>query len=114
MEEPLGVSYMVDIDDEFEWKTGNVAQSDDILSLLDSPENRDRHVGICVYHVAADTGGQLLFHAGHLTCSFIPTIDRRGLPGAEDFTDISWYLHALIPPLLSVDLLGYEACDLAN
>ncbi|WP_330293348.1 hypothetical protein [Streptomyces sp. NBC_00576] len=114
LEEPLGVSYMVDSDGLFDWKSASADRAAEILTAVDSPENIDHQVGICVYHSTAETGGQLLFHAGRSHCSFIPTIDRRSLPGAPALTDMAWYLTALVPPLLAMGLVGYEATDLAD
>lgn len=82
--------------------------------MVDSPDNIDYHVGVCIYHSTAETGGQLLFHAGRSRCSFIPTIDRRRLSGAPALTDMAWYLNALVPPLLARGLASYEARDLVD
>ncbi|NEA64413.1 hypothetical protein [Streptomyces sp. SID12488] len=114
LEEPLGLSYVVNDDDSFDWQATSVDRADEILSLLDSPENRAFDVAICVYHPEAGTGGQLLFPPGRTRCYFLPTIYRRSLPGAPRLTDIAWYLNALVPALLPAGLLSYEARDLAD
>ncbi|MFF2097536.1 hypothetical protein [Streptomyces sp. NPDC058202] len=114
LEEPLGLSYVVNHDDKFDWQATSVDRADEILSLLDAPENHVFDVAICVYHPGAETGGQLLFLPGRSRCYFLPTIDRRSLPGAPGLTDIAWYLNALIPALLPVGLLSYKARDLAD
>ncbi|MFF0191142.1 hypothetical protein [Streptomyces sp. NPDC005244] len=113
LEEPLGLSYAVN-DDMFDWQATSVDRANEVLSLLDAPENHAFDVAICVYHQGAGTGGQLLFLPGRSRCYFLPTIDRRSLPGAPGLTDIAWYLNALIPALLPVGLLSYEARDLAD
>jgi hypothetical protein len=77
LQEPLGISYMVNNDDLFNWQSASTDQAAEVLTLVDSPDNIDYHVGVCIYHPTAETGGQLLFHAGRSHCSFIPTIDRR-------------------------------------
>lgn len=110
--EPVDILYMVNIDDGYEWERGDISKAEEILELLDSPDHRDLEVGICIYHEAEATGGQLLFHSGRMECWFSPTIDRRGIADAEIFTDVSWYLQQLIPTLLSIGLNGYEARDL--
>ncbi|TJZ54381.1 hypothetical protein FCH28_14680 [Streptomyces piniterrae] len=98
----------------FEWHSTSTDRADQILSLVDAPSNFDYHVGVCVYHSTAGTGGQLLFHGGRANCAFTPTIDRRSLPGAPALTDLPWYLNALVPPLVALGLLSYEARDIAD
>ncbi|WP_106410847.1 hypothetical protein [Streptomyces sp. DH-12] len=114
LQEPLGLSCMVNNDDLFDWQSASTDQAAEVLTVVDSPDNIDRHVGVCIYHSTAETGGQLLFHAGRSRCSFIPTIDRRRLSGAPALTDMAWYLNALVPPLLALGLASYEARDLAD
>ncbi|MFE4337218.1 hypothetical protein ACFRQM_50295 [Streptomyces sp. NPDC056831] len=114
LQEPLGISYMVNNDDLFDWQSASADQAAEVLTVVDSPDHIDYLVGVCIYHSAAGTGGQLLFHAGRSHCSFIPTIDRRGLSGAPALTDMAWYLNALVPPLLAMGLASYEARDLVD
>ncbi|MFE2737984.1 hypothetical protein [Streptomyces sp. NPDC056723] len=114
MQEPLGISYMVNNDALFDWQSASTDQAAEVLTVVDSPDNIEYHVGVCIYHSTAETGGQLLFHAGRSHSSFIPTIDRRRLPGAPALTDMAWYLSALVPPLLAMGLASYEARDLLD
>lgn len=110
LREPLGLSYMVD----FDWNSASTDQAAEILAVVDAPGNLEYDVAVCVYHWTAKTGGQLLLHVGRTHCSFTPMIDRRSLPGAPAFTDMAWYLNALVPPLLAIGLVSYEARDLAD
>ncbi|NBE56997.1 hypothetical protein [Streptomyces boluensis] len=112
LEEPL--SYMVNDNDLFDWRETTGDRAEEVLDLLDAPEHKEHHVALCVYHPSAATGGQLLFRPHRTECAFIPTIHRRELPGAPRFTDLSWYLGALVPPLLTVGLRSYEAQDIAH
>ncbi|KOG13960.1 MULTISPECIES: hypothetical protein [Streptomyces] len=112
LEEPL--SYMVNDDDLYDWQSTTREHTRDVVAVLDAPRHAKHHVAVCIYHEEASTGGQLLFFPGRLTCSFIPTINRRRLPDSVDFTDLSWYLHTLVPPLLAVGLKSYEACDIGH
>ncbi|MFE4682757.1 hypothetical protein ACFRNJ_18255 [Streptomyces sp. NPDC056721] len=114
LQEPLGISYMVNNDDLFDWQLASTDQAAEVLTVVDSPGNIDYHVGVCIYNSTAKTGGQLLFHAGRSRCSFIPTIDRRTLSGAPALTDMAWYLNELVPPLLARGLASYEARDLVD
>ncbi|MEU8836616.1 hypothetical protein [Streptomyces sp900116325] len=61
LEEPLGVSYMVNSDGLYNWQSAPTDQVTRILALVDSPDNIHHHVGVCIYSSAAKTGGQLLF-----------------------------------------------------
>ncbi|MFF2008324.1 hypothetical protein ACFVWY_04495 [Streptomyces sp. NPDC058195] len=112
LEQPL--SYMVNDDGLYDWQSTTRAHMQDVLVVLDAPAHANHHVAVCVYHDGANTGGQLLFSPGRMACSFIPTINRRCLPDAVDFTDLSWYMHTLVPPLLTVGLTSYEACDIGH
>ncbi|MFG2593896.1 hypothetical protein [Streptomyces sp. NPDC048438] len=113
LEEPL--SYMVNDDDDlYDWRSTTRDHTQEVLADLDAPEHVNHHVAVCIYHGAANTGGQLLFFPGRMTCSFIPTINRRRLPDSVDFTDLSWYMHTLVPPLLMIGLKSYEACDIGH
>ncbi|WP_228183326.1 hypothetical protein [Streptomyces anulatus] len=114
LQEPLGISYMVNNDGLFDWQSASPDQAVEVLAMVDSPDTIDYYVGVCIYHPTAATGGQLLFPAGRSRCSFIPTIDRRKLSGAPALTDMAWYLNALVPPLLAVGLVSYEARDLVD
>ncbi|MEU5973095.1 hypothetical protein [Streptomyces globisporus] len=114
LHEPLGISYMVNDDDLFDWQSTSADQAVEALTVVDSPDNIDYLVGVCIYHSAAGTGGQLLLHPGRSHCSFIPTIDPQGLSEAPALTDVAWYLNALVPPLLAAGLAGYEARDLVD
>ncbi|MFF1400159.1 hypothetical protein ACFVZD_41110 [Streptomyces sp. NPDC058287] len=69
-------------------------------------------VALDVYHAEAGTGGMLLFPPGRTNISFVPTIDRRGIPTSPEFTDLAWYLHALVPALVTAGLEGYEANEI--
>ncbi|MEW9533289.1 hypothetical protein [Microbispora sp. NPDC049125] len=112
LKEPLGLSYVVNDDDLYDWQSTSLDCADEVLMLLDAPENRGFHVGVCIYHRKAETGGQLLFFPGRTLCSFYPTINRRSLPEAPAFTDLSWYLQALVTPFLPIGLHSYETCDI--
>ncbi|WP_405725412.1 hypothetical protein OG607_20885 [Streptomyces sp. NBC_01537] len=112
LKEPLGISYVVNDDDAYDWQSTNLDRAAEVFTLLDAPENLGCHVGVCVYHAEAETGGQLLFFPGRTRCAFSPTINRRSLPDAPAFTDVSWYLQALVKPLLPIGLHSYEACDI--
>ncbi|MFJ4153166.1 hypothetical protein ACIP10_37245 [Streptomyces galbus] len=114
LQEPLGISYVVNHDDLFDWQSTSPDQAAEVLSLLDSPANVHHDVGVCIYHSTAETGGQLLLHAGRSRCSFIPTIDRRSLSRAPALTDMAWYLNTLVPPLLALELTSYGAKDLTD
>ncbi|MFJ8697339.1 hypothetical protein [Streptomyces roseolilacinus] len=112
LEEPL--SYMVNDDDLYDWQSTTRDRTQDVLAVLDAPEHANHHVAVCIYHGEASTGGQLLFFPYRMTCSFTPTINRRHLPDSVDFTDLSWYMHTLVPPLLTVGLKSYEAIDIGH
>ncbi|WP_189281924.1 hypothetical protein [Streptomyces atratus] len=107
---PEGVSYMInDAGDMYEWYDSAPGGLGEVLVLLDAPGNLLYTVALNVYHSEAGTGGMLMFLPGRTDVSFTPTIDRRRVPAAPEFTDLAWYLHALVPALVTAGLEGYEA-----
>ncbi|MEV5607693.1 hypothetical protein [Streptomyces sp. NPDC052225] len=110
-QEPMGVSYVVNSDGLFDWQWATRDRGDEVVALLDSSQADAYDVGLCVYHALAETGGQLLLSPGRTECSFAPTINRRSIDDAFHFTDMSWYLGALVPRLIPLGLTGYEVCD---
>ncbi|MFF9575175.1 hypothetical protein ACF1BA_08220 [Streptomyces rubiginosohelvolus] len=108
-----GLSYMIDdADGMFEWYSNSPADADEVLARLDAPGNLPYSVAVDVYHPEAGTGGMLLFVPGRTEVSFVPTIDRRRIPAAPEFTDLAWYLNALVPAFVGVGLEGYEAKEI--
>lgn len=104
------VSYMInDADDMYEWYGSPPGDIDEVLARLDAPGNLPFTVAVDVYHPEAGTGGMLMFLPGRTEVSFSPAIDRRRIPAAPQFTDLAWYLHALVPALVTAGLEGYEA-----
>lgn len=114
-ERPGYISYMVnDADDMHDWYDSTPDRLDAVLAELDATANLPYTVALNVYHPQGGTGGMLMFYAQRRKVSFLPTIDRRPIPGASKFTDLAWYLHALVPSLLWVGLEGYEAREDGN
>ncbi|MFB7211739.1 hypothetical protein [Streptomyces sp. NPDC056255] len=98
-----------DADDMYEWYDGTLDALGEALALLDQPGNLPYPVALNVYHSEGGTGGMLMFMPGRADVSFTPTIDRRHIPAAPEFTDLAWYLHALVPALVMAGLEAYEA-----
>ncbi len=114
MDVSLGaLSYMIDdADGMFEWYRGSPADAGEVLARLDDPGNLPYSVAVDVYHPEAGTGGMLLFLPGRMEVTFVPTIDRRRIPAAPEFTDLAWYLNALVPAFVGTGLEGYEAQEI--
>ncbi len=108
-----GLSYMIDdVDGMFEWYSNSPADAGEVLARLDAPGNLPYSVAVDVYRPEAGTGGMLLFMPGRMEVSLAPTIDRRRTPAAPEFTDLAWYLHALVPAIVGTGLEGYEAMEI--
>lgn len=112
--EPLGVSYMLEGDDDWDWTSVEPDQAAEVVAMLDSDEVREQAVAIALYHPRAATGGHLLLSRDRTTAGFSPVIDRRKVPGAPEMTDMAWYVQNLVHPLLEEGLLGYELRDMAD
>ncbi|MFE2853907.1 hypothetical protein ACFXJO_22610 [Streptomyces lavendulae] len=115
-EERLGcISYMVNgADDMYDWYDSTPDRLDAVLAELDAEANLPYTVALNVYHRQGGTGGMLMCYPQRRKVSFLPTINRRRIPNAPKFTDLAWYLHALVPSLLRVGLEGYEAREDGN
>ncbi|WP_406349157.1 hypothetical protein OHA44_36350 [Streptomyces sp. NBC_00144] len=101
-----------DADDMYEWYSSARDSIAEVLSRLDAPGNRPYTVAFNVYHPDAETGGMLMFMPGRRELSFVPSHDRRRIPAAPEFTDLAWYLHALVPAFVTMGLEGYEAREI--
>ncbi|MFI1253962.1 hypothetical protein ACH4U6_09185 [Streptomyces netropsis] len=113
--EPLGISYArEDEDGDLEWESAAPDSSNQVITILDSPQNQGHVVGISIYHQETETGGLLLFFADRTQVSFSPSINRRKLAVAEEMTDLPWYLERMLPGLYATGILGYQAQDIAD
>ncbi len=114
VEDPAGgVTHMInDADDMYEWYASAPEDIDEVLVRLDAPGNLPYTVAINIYHPDAGTGGMFMLMPGRKKVLFSPSIDRRHIPAAPEFTDLAWYLHALVPALVTTGLEGYEAKEI--
>jgi hypothetical protein len=112
--EPLGVSYMLEGDDDWDWTSVEPERAAEVVAMLDSEEVRGQAVAIALYHPEADTGGHLLLFRDRTTAGFSPVLNRREVPAAPEITDMAWYVQNLVYPLLDGGLLGYELRDMAD
>ncbi|NEB99818.1 hypothetical protein [Streptomyces anulatus] len=117
VEDPVGgvTTHMInDADDMYEWYASAPEDIDEVLVRLDAPGNLPYTVAINVYHPEAGTGGMFMLMPGRKEVLFSPSIDRRHIPAAPAFTDLAWYLHALVPVLVTTGLEGYEAKEIKH
>jgi hypothetical protein len=112
--EPLGVSYMLEGDDDWDWTFVEAERGPEVVAMLDSEGVREQAVALSVYHPEARTGGKLLFFRERTTLAFSPVLDRREIPAAPQLTDMAWYLQHLVHPLIEEGLVGYELRDMLD
>jgi hypothetical protein len=106
------ISYMInDADDMHDWYDSTPDRLDAVLAELDATPSDPYAVAINIYHPQGSTGGMLMLLAERRRVAFLPTVDRRCIPQAPEFTDLAWYLHALVPALLGAGLEDYEASE---
>lgn len=111
--EPMGVSYVIAINDDWDWRSEEPGRAAEIALRLDAPDLSGVPVGISLYHQQAATGGTMLFFRDRKETAFSPVLDRREVPGAPRMTDMAWYVQHLVYPLIDGGLLQYELRDLA-
>jgi hypothetical protein len=104
------LSYVLDKDETFDWQQVESGALDDLL-VRAAAEGVSTSFGVTVFLDDRNTGGDLLYHPGHQTVSFMATINRKLLPGSARFCDMGWYLAKLIPPLEEIGLHDYVASD---
>ncbi|MEU2762010.1 MULTISPECIES: hypothetical protein [unclassified Streptomyces] len=115
MDVSRGLSCMIDdADGMCEWYRSSPADAGEVLARLDAPGNLPYSVAVDVCHPEAGTGGMLLFMPGRTKVAFVPTIDRRRIPAAPEFTDLAWYVNALVPAFVGAGLQGYEAAEIKH
>ncbi|MFJ8010326.1 hypothetical protein [Streptomyces fagopyri] len=61
LQEPLGISCMVDNDDLSDGQSASAGQAAEVLTVVDSPDTIDYRVGVRICHSPAEPGGRLLF-----------------------------------------------------
>ena len=105
------VSYLIDEDGMFEWQKAAASDVDDVISRLADKRWEDRVVGMTLLLPEGPHGGDLLFHPGRTSVSFVVAVHPRILPGSSRFCDLGWYLARLIPVLEPMGLSEIEARD---
>lgn len=87
-------------DDRFDWMSLPYTMDNQrhVLQLLEAKERAQELLGITLQWENSRIGGTVLFYPDQ-SFSFMATINRRTLPMLE-VTDVNWYLHKLLAPLL--------------
>lgn len=90
----------MDDDDRFDWMSLPYTMDNQrhVLQLLEAKERAQELLGITLQWENSRIGGTVLFYSDQ-SFSFMATVNRRKLPMFE-FTDVNWYLHKLLAPLL--------------
>ena len=105
------VWYLVDEDGMFDWQRAAASDLDDVISGLADKRWEDRVVGMTLFLPEGPHGGDLLFHPGRTSVSFVVAVHPRFLPGSSSFCDLGWYLARLIPVLEPLGLSEVETRD---
>ncbi|MDX5563230.1 hypothetical protein PYK79_07845 [Streptomyces sp. ID05-04B] len=105
------VPYLVDEDGMFEWQKAAASDVDDVISRLADKRWEDRAVGMTLLLPDGPHGGDLLFHPGQTSVSFVVAVHPRHLPDSSRFCDLGWYLARLVPALEPLGLAEIEARD---
>jgi hypothetical protein len=89
--------------DAFNWTRLSITEIDTAFEILRKKEESGEIVEITLTWLESTTGVNVLFLEDN-TISFSLTIDRKTLE-QNDFTDVSWYLSRIIPPLVADKVL---------
>jgi hypothetical protein len=90
---------------KFEWASLPYTE-DNVTYVLETLQNKqrlDELLGINLQWKDTETGGTLLLYHDQ-SCSFIANINRRTILDTMQITDVNWYLHKLLTPLLTVGI----------
>lgn len=96
------VHYLLDENEMFDWRWEASSRWDDVKVWLEQHHHRNRYVGVSMVYGRSGSGGELLFYPHAPVVSVSLTIGRRQLRVAPPFTDMSWYLGRLLPPLAKI------------
>ncbi|MGA5629560.1 hypothetical protein ACPCTH_32190 [Streptomyces cellulosae] len=106
------VIYLIDEDGLFQWKRAPASSLTGILAEMKKPRWEDRAVGITLRFSESegDLGGDLLFHPGRTSTSYVISVNPKRIPGSI-FSDIGWYLRRLVPLFEPLGLSEIETRD---
>ncbi|MCX4550982.1 hypothetical protein OG204_12285 [Streptomyces sp. NBC_01387] len=107
------ISYLIDEDGTFNWHQETGSSIERVITEIGKDHWTQHTVGISLIIPGSDRGGDLIFHPGRSTISFIVAINRKTLPGSSKFCDIGWYLSSLVPILEPFGLSEIETVDSA-
>ncbi|MEV5435068.1 hypothetical protein AB0K80_03390 [Streptomyces sp. NPDC052682] len=105
------LTYLIDEDGMFEWQRAPVCRRDEIISSMGGGHWKDRTVGITLLFPDGERGGDLLFHPGRRSLSYVIGVNPKPLPGSTKFCDMGWYLTQLVPLLEALGLSEVETRD---
>ncbi|MGW0757934.1 hypothetical protein ACWD1Y_15810 [Streptomyces sp. NPDC002814] len=105
------VTYLIDADGMFDWQKAEVPQLKEIISALGESRWADRVVGMTLLLPEAIRGGEVLFHPGRTSVSYVISVNPKCLPASSRFCDVGWYLANLVPIFEPLGLSEIETRD---
>ena len=85
---------------KFDWQSERVDAWPRIQEILEAKEQRQEIAGLTLRVRDTDIHASFLLYPDG-TSSILPDADRPRLPGAEECTDMTWFLTRLVPPLIA-------------
>jgi hypothetical protein len=85
--------------EEFNWTRLSLSEKDKAFEIIRLKEIAGEIIGLTLTWAGSDVGVNVLLDKGE-KITFSLLINRKSLESCE-FTDVSWYLGKIIPPLLS-------------
>ena len=99
------ITYLpLDDNDKFDWKRANLAEYLKVAEVIEKKIKKSEVVGIVLTWKNTGIGGEFLFYQEN---GFLISLssNRKTLAACYDYTDISWYIKRLIPPVIKA---GYR------
>lgn len=106
-------SYVLDDDDMYDWKQVDDSRIEEIISLEAESNPEQTAFGISLFLDDHGTGGDLLFHRGRKSVSFMIEINRRTISRSSKICDFGWYLERMAPIMESLGITEIVARDSA-
>ncbi|WP_371794066.1 hypothetical protein [Streptomyces sp. NBC_01718] len=103
-------TYVLDETGMFDWQSGREGELEEVILEMGRARWCDGTVGISFLFSGSTRGGDLLFHPGRESVSFVVTVNRKLLPGSE-LCDVGWYMGRIIPILEPAGLVEVEYRD---